>query len=181
MPRGVCLALFSLFFYILSCTPSGLIQRPGESSQPTNQETSYLEKEELSNSTHGELNLLGSSIAQDDSPANGASPADMLAKEAEGVDPEEEPYTDQKRIDDALYYYQEALESWNSGEPDKAIESLDQRSRDHPAKGGPPLTHLQTNSGDLRLQVPPPNGPQQGNSFGHEPVCGQGNKTFSDN
>jgi membrane-bound lytic murein transglycosylase D len=50
----------------------------------------------------------------------------MLAKEAEGASPDEEPYTDQKRIDDALYYYQEALESWNSGEPDKAIESLDQ-------------------------------------------------------
>jgi len=50
----------------------------------------------------------------------------MLAKEAEGADPDGEPYTDQKRIDDALYYYQEALESWNSGEPDKAIESLDQ-------------------------------------------------------
>lgn len=50
----------------------------------------------------------------------------MLAKALEGVDSEEEPYTDQKRIDDALYYYQEALEYWNSGEPDKAIESLDQ-------------------------------------------------------
>jgi len=126
MPRAVCLALFGLLFYILSCTPSGLIQRPGEGSQPTNQETSYLEKDKLSNSTDGEVNLLASSVAQEDSPANGASPVDMLAKEVEGVDPEEEPYTDQKRIDDALYYYQEALESWNSGEPDKAIESLDQ-------------------------------------------------------
>ena len=126
MPRAVCLALFSLCFCILSCTPSGLIQRPGEGSQPTNQEKSYLGKDKLSNSTDGEVNLLASSVAQEDSPANGASPVDMLAKEVEGVDPEEEPYTDQKRIDDALYYYQEALESWNSGEPDKAIESLDQ-------------------------------------------------------
>jgi len=125
MPRGISLALFSLFFYILSCTSSGLIQRPEESSHPTNQEMSSQGKYELSNSTHGEVNLLASSLSQEDSTANGASSADMLAKE-EGVDPEEEPYTDQKRIDDALYYYQEALESWNSGEPDKAIESLDQ-------------------------------------------------------
>jgi membrane-bound lytic murein transglycosylase D len=126
MPRGFCLALFSLLFYILSCTPSGLIQRPGEGSQPANQERSDLGKEKLSHFTDGEVNLLASSVAQEDSPANGAPPVDMLAKEVEGVEPEEEPYTDQKRIDDALYYYQEALESWNSGEPDKAIESLDQ-------------------------------------------------------
>lgn len=126
MPRAVCLALVSLLFFILSCSPSSLIQRPGEGSQPANQETSDLGKDTLSNSTDGEVNLLASSVAQEDSPANGASPVDMLAKEVEGVDPEEEPYTDQKRIDDALYYYQEALESWNSGEPDKAIESLDQ-------------------------------------------------------
>jgi len=126
MPRGVCLALFSLLFYIFSCAPSGLIQRPGESSPTTNQETSYLGKDKLSNSTDGEVNLQTSAVAQEDSPANGTSPVDMLAKEGEGVDPKEEPYTDQKRIDDALYYYQEALESWNGGEPDKAIEFLDQ-------------------------------------------------------
>ena len=126
MRRAVCLALFGLLFYILSCTPSGLIQRPGESSQPPNQETSYLEKNKLANSGEGEVNLLASSVTQEDSPANGASSVDMPAKESEGADSGEEPYTDQKRIDDALYYYQEALEFWNSGEPDKAIESLDQ-------------------------------------------------------
>ena len=126
MPRGVYLALFSLLFYILSCAPSGLMQRPGEGSHTANQETSSLGKEKLANSTDGEVNLLSSSVVQEDSPANGASPVDVLAKEGEGVNPEEEPYTDQKRIDDALYYYQEALESWNGGEPDKAIEFLDQ-------------------------------------------------------
>jgi membrane-bound lytic murein transglycosylase D len=126
MPRVVCLALFGLFFSILSCAPSGLNQRPGEGSQAANQETSYLEREKLSASTDGEMNLLSSSVASEDNLANGASSVDMLAKGVDGVDHEEEPYTDQKRIDDALYYYQEALESWNSGEPDKAIESLDQ-------------------------------------------------------
>jgi membrane-bound lytic murein transglycosylase D len=126
MPRVVCLTLFGLFFSILSCAPSGLNQRPGEGSQAANQETSYLEREKLSASTDGEMNLLSSSVASEDNLANGASSVDMLAKGVDGVDPEEEPYTDQKRIDDALYYYQEALESWNSGEPDKAIESLDQ-------------------------------------------------------
>jgi len=130
MPRSICLALFSLLFFILSCTPSSLMHRPQESSraesQAANRETSYPGEEKLANSTNGETSLLASSVAQEDSPANGESPVDMLAKEAEGVNPEEEPYTDQKRIDDALYYYQEALEAWNGGEPDKAIESLDQ-------------------------------------------------------
>jgi membrane-bound lytic murein transglycosylase D len=126
MPRGICLALFGLLFSILSCAPSGLNQRPGGDSQATNQETSYLESENPSASTDGEMNLLASSAAPEDSLVNGASSVEMLAKGRGGDDPEEEPYTDQKRIDDALYYYQEALESWNSGEPDKAIESLDQ-------------------------------------------------------
>ncbi|MCG6917765.1 MAG: LysM peptidoglycan-binding domain-containing protein [Deltaproteobacteria bacterium] len=126
MPRSVCLALFSLLFFILSCTSASLMQRPQESSPAANQEASYPGKEKLANSTNGETGLLTSSVAHEDSPANGESPADALAKEAEGGNPEEEPYTDQKRIDDALYYYQEALEAWNSGEPDKAIESLDQ-------------------------------------------------------
>ena len=126
MPRGVCLALFGLLFSILSCAPSGLNQRPGGDSQATNRETSYLERENLSASTDGETNLLASSAAPEDSLVNGASSVDMLAKGRGENDAEEEPYTDQKRIDDALYYYQEALESWNSGEPDKAIESLDQ-------------------------------------------------------
>jgi membrane-bound lytic murein transglycosylase D len=126
MPRGVCLALFGLLFSILSCAPSGLNQRSGENSQAANQETPYWEREKLSVSSHGEMNLLASSAAPEDSLENGASSVDMLAKGGEEADPEEEPYTDQKRIDDALYYYQEALESWNSGEPDKAIESLDQ-------------------------------------------------------
>ena len=126
MPRGVCLALFGLLFSMLSCAPSGLNQRPGGDSQATNRETSYLERENLSASTDGETNLLASSAAPEDSLVNGASSVDMLAKGRGENDAEEEPYTDQKRIDDALYYYQEALESWNSGEPDKAIESLDQ-------------------------------------------------------
>ena len=126
MPRGVCQALFVLLFCIFSCAPSGLIQRAGEDSQAANQEASSLEKEQLSNLPHGDVNLLASSVAPDNTTDDGTSPVDILAKEGVGIDPEEEPYTDQKRIDDALYFYQEALESWHSGEPDKAIESLDQ-------------------------------------------------------
>ncbi|MBW1982488.1 MAG: LysM peptidoglycan-binding domain-containing protein [Deltaproteobacteria bacterium] len=38
----------------------------------------------------------------------------------------EEPETGQKRIDEALEIYQEALDSWNQGEPEKAIDLLDQ-------------------------------------------------------
>ena len=137
MPRGICLALLSLFIYAVSCTSSSYLQRSGDSSrteepsqvsEPTNQETSDPLQDEPANATDGEVNLLASSPAQEDSGANGISPVDVteLVKAIEEADSGEEPYTDQKRIDDALYYYQGALEYWHSGEPDKAIESLDQ-------------------------------------------------------
>src|SRR5210317_1204697 len=95
MARGLFLALLSLFLFTVSCTQSSLVLRPDDASHPEEEE-----------------NVLASSPAQEGSSANGESPA--------AVDSEEEPYTDQKRVDDALYYYQEALEYWNSGEPDRA-------------------------------------------------------------
>jgi membrane-bound lytic murein transglycosylase D len=52
-----------------------------------------------------------------------------LAKETDEVASQEEPHADQKRIDDALDIYEEALEYWNNGEPDKAIGALDQSYR----------------------------------------------------
>jgi membrane-bound lytic murein transglycosylase D len=50
----------------------------------------------------------------------------VALREAAEVVAEQELYPEQKRIDDALDIYQEALEFWNLGEPDKAIQSLDQ-------------------------------------------------------
>jgi membrane-bound lytic murein transglycosylase D len=68
---------------------------------------------EQADSTNGEMNLLVPSPVLE----NGS----LLGESAI-----EEPYTDQKRIDDALYYCQEAQDYWEGGEPDRAIQSLDQ-------------------------------------------------------
>lgn len=137
MPRALCLVLLSLLFYTVSCTKSSFIlwpreasrtEEPSQVSEPAGQDTPNPSKDQPSNSTNGEVNLLAASPAQEDSSAIVESPVDVgeITKEPETVDSAEEPYTDQKRIDDALYYYQEALEYWNSEEPDKAIQSLDQ-------------------------------------------------------
>ena len=127
MARGLFLALLSLLLFTVSCTQSSLVLRPDDASRPEEssqitesptEDTSDPSKAAPSNTTSEEENVLASSPAQEESSANGESPAE--------VDSEEEPYTDQKRVDDALYYYQEALEYWNSDEPDRAILSLDQ-------------------------------------------------------
>lgn len=127
MARGLFLALLSLLLFTVSCTQSSLVLRPDDAShpeessqitEPPTEDTSDPSKAAPSNTTSEEENVLASSPAQEESSANGESPAE--------VDSEEEPYTDQKRVDDALYYYQEALEYWNSDEPDRAILSLDQ-------------------------------------------------------
>ncbi len=127
MARGLFLALLSLLLFTVSCTQSSLVLRPDDAShpeessqitEPPTEDTSDPSKAAPSNTTSEEENVLASSPAQEESSANGESPAE--------VDSEEEPYTDQKLVDDALYYYQEALEYWNSGEPDRAILSLDQ-------------------------------------------------------
>jgi membrane-bound lytic murein transglycosylase D len=127
MARGLFLALLSLLLFTVSCTQSSFFLRPGDAShpeepsqitEPTTGETSDPSDEAPSDATSEDENVLASSPAQEESSANGESPAE--------VDSEEEPYTDQKRVDDALYYYQEALEYRNSGEPDRAIQSLDQ-------------------------------------------------------
>jgi len=128
MARGLFIALLSLLLLTVSCTQSSLVLRPDDASHPEEssqitatptEDTSDPSKAAPSKTTNAEEeNVLAASPAQEESSANGQSPAE--------VDSEEEPYTDQKRVDDALYYYQEALEYWNSGEPDRAILSLDQ-------------------------------------------------------
>ena len=128
MARGLFLALLSLLLFTVSCTQSSLVLRPDDAShpeessqitEPPTEDTSDPSKAAPSNTTsEEEENVLASSPAQEESSANGESPTE--------VDSEEEPYTDQKLVDDALYYYQEALEYWNSSEPDRAILSLDQ-------------------------------------------------------
>ena len=128
MARGLFLALLSLLLFTVSCTQSSFVLRPDDAShpeepsqitEPTTGETSDPSDEAPSDATsEEEEKLLASSPVQEESSANGESPAE--------VDSEEEPYTDQKRVDDALYYYQEALEYRSSGEPDRAIQSLDQ-------------------------------------------------------
>ena len=128
MKRGLVLALLSLLLFTVSCTQSSFLRRPGDASNPeepsqitgpTTEKTSDPSDGAPSEVTNEEEEkLLASSPALEESSADGESQAE--------IDSEEEPYTDQKRIDDALYYYQEALEYRNSGEPDRAIHSLDQ-------------------------------------------------------
>ena len=128
MARGLFLALLSLLLVTVSCTQSSFVLRPDDASHPEEPsqitepipgETSDPSDKAPSDATsEEEEKLLAPSPVQEESSANGESPAE--------VDSEEEPYTDQKRVDDALYYYQEALEYRSSGEPDRAIQSLDQ-------------------------------------------------------
>jgi membrane-bound lytic murein transglycosylase D len=62
-------------------------------------------------------------------PASPAQPAEHMAQDAGESDENDfttEPATDQKRIDLALDIYQEALDSWGKGDPEKAIDLLDQ-------------------------------------------------------
>jgi len=128
MARGLFLALLSLLLFTISCTQSSFVLRqddashpeePSQITEPTTGETSDPSDKAPSDAPgEEEEKLSASSRVQEESSANGESPAE--------VDSEEEPYTDQKRVDDALYYYQEALEYRSSGEPDRAIQSLDQ-------------------------------------------------------
>ena len=127
MARGLFLALLSLLLFTVSCTQSSFFLRPGDTShpekpsqitEPTSEEKPDTSDAAPSDATSEEENVLASSPALEENSANGESQAEL--------DSEEELYTDQKRVDDALYYYQEALEYRNSGEPDRAIQSLDQ-------------------------------------------------------
>jgi len=127
MARGLFLALLSLLLFTVSCTQSSFFLRKGDTShpekpsqvtEPTSEEKSDPPDAAPSDATSEEEDVLASSPALEESSANGESQAEL--------DSEEELYTDQKRVDDALYYYQEALEYRNSGEPDRAIQSLDQ-------------------------------------------------------
>jgi membrane-bound lytic murein transglycosylase D len=127
MARGLFLALLSLLLFTVSCTQSSFFLRPGDTShpekpsqitEPTSEEEPDTSDAAPSDATSEEENVLASSPALEENSANGESQAEL--------DSEEELYTDQKRVDDALYYYQEALEYRNSGEPDRAIQSLDQ-------------------------------------------------------
>jgi len=85
-------------------------------------------EEQTSGPSQSEGNFSASAHSAADNSANVETPEEVadLSKAADEAASDEEPYSDQKRIDDALYFYQEALEHRSRGEPDKAIQSLDQ-------------------------------------------------------
>jgi membrane-bound lytic murein transglycosylase D len=123
MTRGLFLALLGLLLWTVSCTQSSFLLRQGDTSTPEEpsqitEPTTDLSDEAPADATGNEENVLTASPAQEESSANSESQTE--------VDSGAEPYTDQKRVDDALYYYQEALEYRNSGDLDRAIQSLDQ-------------------------------------------------------
>jgi membrane-bound lytic murein transglycosylase D len=117
MLRTLFLALLSLLFFTSSCTKSSHMRWQNESA-----------KSKTSSQRAGEDGPSDSNPSMRDL-TDSSSPAEGNSGKLEAQDEvasQEEDYTDQKRIDDALYIYQEALEYWSSGEPDRAIQSLDQ-------------------------------------------------------
>ena len=137
MRRALCLVLFGLLFCIVSCSQLSTVRRAGEpegseaSSQADQlgpQQTSdSVASESSSPSMPAEPQTTSSATPEESSsPVESADAVTEALREASVVVSEQEPYPEQKRIDDALDIYQEALEFLNLGEPDKAIESLDQ-------------------------------------------------------
>ncbi len=130
MKRTLSVILISLLFFAISCaqSPSSMRPRQPDGSEAPHQAGTFT-SQETSNPTHHsegspstEAHSAGEDLANMETPSEVAE----LSGATDEVASAEEPYTDQKRIDDALYIYQEALENWDSGEPDKAIQSLDQ-------------------------------------------------------
>jgi len=97
-------------------------EKPSQIGTFTSEEASNPSEEHASGPSQSEGNFSASAHSGEDNSANVETPEEAADEAASG----EEPYTDQKRIDDALYFYQEALEHRSRGEPDKAIQSLDQ-------------------------------------------------------
>jgi membrane-bound lytic murein transglycosylase D len=122
MRPGHFLALLILLLYSFSCTQSSLVQWP---QQDAHEISSPTETEPV---TGAEGNSLVSAPAPEVNAADNGQTSEVAAigKDEDEAESEGGLYTDQKRIDGALYFYQEALECWHKAEFDKAIESLDQ-------------------------------------------------------
>ncbi|UCG11898.1 MAG: LysM peptidoglycan-binding domain-containing protein [Deltaproteobacteria bacterium] len=127
MPRFFYVTLLGLLLSTASCTKSSSGFWPFKAANPEAQDTTeQLASRDTSNPLNGEPSDPAAHPDENNSDLVRLDEAEALSKMAEGIAPEEDRYTDQKRIDDALYIYQEALEYWSHGEPDKAITSLDQ-------------------------------------------------------
>lgn len=137
MQRTLSLTLVSLLLFAVSCAQSPymvLPREPDNSEKPSqvgtliSEEASNPSQEQASDPSQLEGNFSALAHSAEDNAANVENPEEVaeLSKAADEAAADEEPYTDQKRIDDALYFYQEALEHRSRGEPDKAIQSLDQ-------------------------------------------------------
>jgi len=137
MQRTLCLTLVSLLIFAVSCAQSPFMvlpREPDNSENPshvdafTSEGASNPSEEQSSGPSQSEGNFSASAHSAEDNSANMETPEEVaeLSKTADEAASDVEPYTDQKRIDDALYFYQEALEQRSRGEPDKAIQSLDQ-------------------------------------------------------
>ncbi len=117
MLRSLFLALLSLLFLASSCTKSPFMRWQTESAKSkTSTQRADVDGTSGSNSS---IKDLTDSISSSEGNSGKLEAQDEVASQ-------EEDYTDQKRIDDALYIYQEALEYRSGGEPDRAIQSLDQ-------------------------------------------------------
>ena len=125
MKRTLFVIFVSLLFLAISCAQSPSIL---PSDQPDGSEAPHQAGTLTSQENHSEGSTSTEAHSALENFKNMETPSEVteLSGATDEVASAEEPYTDQKRIDDALYIYQEALENWDSGEPDKAIQSLDQ-------------------------------------------------------
>lgn len=129
-----CLLAFVFVFAATSCirSPFAILNHdPG--SQKTSPEISKLASQEASPSLESdstgvpvEEEGLARAVIPADREVSPSQEAEETEKESTDLAPAAEPYTDQKRIDDALDIYEEALAYRNQGEPDRALEALDQ-------------------------------------------------------
>jgi membrane-bound lytic murein transglycosylase D len=128
MPRSLCLTLASLLIYTVSCSQSASVLRPHDPVSIEKPPHVGAPPSQATSNPSSDGNLSGSAHYAEDNSTNMETPeeAAQTPSESDEVASNGEAYTDQKRIDDALYIYQEALENLNRGEPDKAIQSLDQ-------------------------------------------------------
>jgi membrane-bound lytic murein transglycosylase D len=135
MERSLYLALLILLVYTFSCTSFPDLSWQ---SEPTYSQKPQVAQVPVSDEPGPRTPPVQNGDSEEDSLSNspalletGSFPLESEEEIAElpkepleaGVD---EPYTDQKRIDDALEIYQVALDYWHKGQPDKTIQALDQ-------------------------------------------------------
>jgi membrane-bound lytic murein transglycosylase D len=161
MQRSLYLGLLCLVLCTVSCTQSPFIPWPPSHSRSqmppgvASQQDPEPAENVPSRPCAGEEEATTPTVSTQEQAPAPAYPGERpeMRETEEAVQPKRESYTDQKRIDDALDIYQEALDYWNRGELEKAIHSLDRSYQiicTVCARNDPEITQQQE---DLRLLI----------------------------